>query len=110
MALIMNQDIQTNSVYKNDGYSEMQLYTDSSSLSKEDESIYKAFSQEASKYAANVSKKKYYDFKTKNKSFLQLYDDLYKMGIKNNKFFLRLYDTTLQGIDPYSPVLPKDIR
>lgn len=50
------------------------------------------------------------DFKTKNKSFLNLYNDLYKLGIKNNKFFLRIYDTDLIGVDPYNPILPLDMQ
>lgn len=56
------------------------------------------------------SRKRKYDFKTKNKSFLDVYQDLYKMGIKNNKFHLRIYDTSLIGIDPYSPMLPFDVQ
>lgn len=63
--------------------------------------------------AAKASMKKrkpIYDFKTKNKSFLNLYNDLYKLGIKNNKFFLKLYDKDLVGVDPYSPVLPLDMQ
>lgn len=63
--------------------------------------------------AAKMSMKKrkpIYDFKTKNKSFLNLYNDLYKLGIKNNKFFLKLYDKDLVGVDPYNPVLPIDMQ
>ena len=55
-------------------------------------------------------RKPYYDFKTKNKSFLNLYNDWYRMGIKNNKFHLKLYDTDLLGIDPYSPILPVEFQ
>lgn len=63
--------------------------------------------------AAKASMKKrkpIYDFKTKNKSFLNLYNDLYKLGIKNNKFFLKLYDKDLVGVDVYSPLLPLDMQ
>ncbi len=56
------------------------------------------------------SRKPHYDFKTRNKSFLELYSDLYKLGVKNNKFFLRIYDTSLIGVDPYAPKLPLDIQ
>jgi hypothetical protein len=56
------------------------------------------------------SRKPIYNFKTKNTSFLELYNDLYKMGIKNNKFFLKLYDTDLLGVDVYSPIMPKDLQ
>lgn len=54
--------------------------------------------------------KPFYDWKTKNKSFLKVYNELYQMGIKNNKFFLRLIDRSLQGIDPYTPLLPVEIQ
>lgn len=50
--------------------------------------------------------KKSYDFKTKNKSFLELYRDLHSLGIKNNKFFLVIYDRSLIGVDPFSEALP----
>lgn len=56
------------------------------------------------------SRKPIYDWKTKNKSFLKMYDILYKMGIQNNKFFLRLYDRDLLGIDPYFPGLPLELQ
>ena len=46
-----------------------------------------------------------YDTKTKNKSFLRMSVVLRNKGIKNNKFFLRLYDESLQGVDPYSKEL-----
>lgn len=45
-----------------------------------------------------------YDTETKNISFLQVAQDLRRLGIKNNMFFLKLYDKTLQGIDPHGPV------
>ncbi len=58
-----------------------------------------------------LSKKKpIYDFKTKNKSFLNLYNDLYKLGIVNNKFFLILYDKDLIGVDPYQRIMPLDLQ
>ena len=46
----------------------------------------------------------FYDTETKNLSFLQVAADLKKLGIKNNMFFLRLYDKGLQGIDPHGPI------
>lgn len=46
----------------------------------------------------------FYDWETTNLSFLQVASDLNKLGIKNNTFFLRLYDTGLQGIDPHGPI------
>ena len=110
MAQILNKEVDYTVVYNNDTYSETQMLNDASTMSSEDETIYKAFATQASDYAKRASKKKFYDFKTKNTSFLDLYQDLHKLGVKNNKFFLRLYDTDLQGVDPYSPVLPKDLQ
>ena len=37
---------------------------------------------------------------TKNQSFLKMHYILREMGIKNNLFFLQLYDETLADIDP----------
>lgn len=45
-----------------------------------------------------------YDWETTNLSFLQVASDLKKLGIKNNTFFLRLYDKGLKGIDPHGPI------
>lgn len=41
------------------------------------------------------------DVKTKNISFLQTSQDLKTLGIKNNKFFLAIYDRSLIGVDPF---------
>lgn len=49
-----------------------------------------------------------YDIYTKNISFLSVSRDLKILGIKNNKFFLKLYDTSLIGVDPYSPNLTNE--
>lgn len=51
-----------------------------------------------------------YDFNTKNKSFLNLYRDYVNLGIKNNKFFLAIIDTTLIGVDPYDKTLPVETK
>lgn len=40
-----------------------------------------------------------------NLSFLRTSKDLYTLGIKNYRFMLKLYDTELLNIDPYSPTL-----
>jgi len=40
------------------------------------------------------------DAQTDNKSFKRMYKILKALGIKNNKFFLKLYDKTLQGVNP----------
>lgn len=108
---ILNADFQNSPViYDDEKISLEQMSVDNSSMTHEDETIYKTFAKSATDYAKKASKKKFYDFKTKNKSFLDLYQDLYRLGVKNNKFFLRLYDPDLQGIDPYSPVLPKETQ
>ena len=49
-----------------------------------------------------------YDITTTNLSFIQTAKDLSQLGIKNNKFFLRLYDPRLVGVDPFSPVLTQE--
>ena len=51
-----------------------------------------------------------YDWKTTNQSFIELHNDLRRLGIKNNKFFLKLYDRDLLGVDPYSPTLPLETQ
>lgn len=50
------------------------------------------------------------DWSTKNKSFIALSKDLDMLGIQNNTFFLILFDKTLQGIDPYDPILPIETK
>lgn len=45
------------------------------------------------------------DTLTSNTSFVRMHVMLVNMGIKNNKFFLALYDTNLIGVDPFSPDL-----
>lgn len=55
-----------------------------------------------------MAKKFIYDIQTKNISFLQTAKDLKSLGIKNNMFFLRLYDPSLRGVDPYSQHLSDD--
>jgi len=49
-----------------------------------------------------------YDLETKNLSFLQTAKDLHVLGIKNNVFFLKLYDKSLKKVDPHSPFLTDD--
>lgn len=51
----------------------------------------------------------FYDWETKNISFLQVAEDLRKLGVKNNIFFLRLYDRSLQGIDPHGPIMTDEL-
>lgn len=51
-----------------------------------------------------------YDMKTKNDSFKLMSYNLKTKGVKNNKFFLALYDEGLSGIDPFDEDLPLDIK
>lgn len=55
-----------------------------------------------------MARKFIYHLDTKNISFLQTARDLKVLGIKNNMFFLRLYDPDLRNVDPYSPFLPQE--
>lgn len=52
----------------------------------------------------------YYDTETKNGSFIKLHYSLKQLGIKNNKFFLKIYDRSLIGVDPYAQNLPTEIK
>lgn len=45
------------------------------------------------------------DFSTKNPSFIETHEELKAVGIKNNAFFLKLYDESLKGIDPYDSAI-----
>lgn len=57
-----------------------------------------------------MSKRKTYilDTKTRNISFLQVVVDLRKVGVENNMFFLRLYDESLQRVNPFSENLTEE--
>ena len=47
----------------------------------------------------------YYQMETSNKSFLEMHYFLKAKGIRNNKFFLILYDRDLAGVNPRDPNL-----
>ena len=47
----------------------------------------------------------YYDFDTRNKSFLEMHHYLKSIGVENNKFMLTITDGYLVGVDPYDPSL-----
>ena len=49
-----------------------------------------------------------YDVNTRNISFIQTAVDLKRRGIKNNMFFLKIYDRSLIGVDPFSVELTQD--
>lgn len=44
-----------------------------------------------------------YDFKTTNKSFIEVHLQLKMLGVNNNAFHLLLLNPLLQGIDPHDP-------
>ena len=50
-----------------------------------------------------------YDVNTTNLSFLQTASDLKRLGIKNNMFFLKLYDRSLLGVNPFAPNLSNEL-
>ena len=110
MATILNPNIDNQRFYdsekefvSNDMYS-----NETGGMSKELEGNLTKLSEAAK---TTLGKRKAtYDFKTKNKSFLNLYNDLYKLGIKNNKFFLKIYDRDLIGVDVYNQILPIDLQ
>ena len=56
-----------------------------------------------------MARKFIYDVNTSNISFVQTAVDLKKLGIKNNMFFLKLYDPALRGVDPYDPDISNDM-
>lgn len=47
----------------------------------------------------------YYQMSTTNQSFIDMHYYLKHKGIKNNRFFLALYDPDLAGVDPRDPNL-----
>lgn len=55
-----------------------------------------------------TSRKYLLDTETRNLSFIQTAVDLKRLGIKNNMFFLALYDPSLRNVDPYDPRLTTD--
>ena len=46
-----------------------------------------------------------FDTQTKNRSFVEVHEQLKMLGVKNNKFHLILLNPLLQGVDPYDPNL-----
>lgn len=51
-----------------------------------------------------------YDYDTKNTSFFNMHVLLKKLGIKNHNEHLQLFDPTLRGVDPYSPLLTNEVK
>lgn len=54
--------------------------------------------------------KRYYDFNTKNISALNLHVLLKKLGVKNNKEHLQIFNPTLIGVDPHDPLLKDSVK
>lgn len=52
----------------------------------------------------------YYQMETTNQSFIDMHYFLKQKGIKNNAFFLILYDRGLAGVDPRDPSLDKAMK
>lgn len=52
----------------------------------------------------------YYESNSPNKSFMKMHYFLKTKGIKNNKFFLLIYDAGLIGVNPRDPNLPVQMK
>ena len=52
----------------------------------------------------------YYQDSTTNQSFMKMHYFLKAKGIKNNKFFLLIYDAGLMGVDPRDPNLSPQMK
>ncbi|QXN67896.1 hypothetical protein FPHOBKDP_00142 [Listeria phage LPJP1] len=65
---------------------------------------------ELKKNITSKNKKLFYDFNTNNQSFLELAIELKRLGIRNNKLHLVLYDKSLSGVDPYDPNLTDNVK
>jgi hypothetical protein len=51
-----------------------------------------------------------YDLKTTNTSFLKMAKELRDKKVKNWNFMLKLYDSKLQGVDPYDENLSVEMQ
>ena len=50
------------------------------------------------------------DYKTSNKSFLEMADKYAQMGVRNALCILALHNPALQGVDPFDPTLPSEVK
>lgn len=57
-----------------------------------------------------VTRKVYYQLNTKNVSFIKVCKLLKDLGIKKNRFHLKLYDKDLMGVDPHDPNLSVEMK
>lgn len=110
MSNILNEDFQTRRIYdKEKDYVDDDLRSNNAGgMSNEIESNMSTLATMAKKSTKQITAT--YDWKTKNTSFLNLYNDLYRLGIKNNKFFLKIYDRDLIGLDLSNPFIPLDLQ
>lgn len=53
---------------------------------------------------------RFYDFQTKNQSAINLHVLFKKIGLKNNKEHLQIFDPTLIGVDPWDPLLKDNVK
>lgn len=118
MAYITNLEQDTRPIYRefgnslsddNDDYNKVPLLEGDSGYLNPDVEKNIAAVYEKSK-ERKKSLRPIYDWKTKNKTFIEVHMDLKRLGIKNNKFFLILFDPDLQGVDPYAPLIPLDLQ
>ena len=68
-------------------------------------SEYMVISQQP-QYVAKIT----YHMSTTNQSFLDIHYYLKERGIKNNAFFLAIFDTDLIGVNPRDPRLPFEYK
>lgn len=60
--------------------------------------------------AKKIKRKRYFDYKTENTSFIKVAQELKNNGIKNYMFHLEVYDPKLIGVDPYDPNLSMEMK
>lgn len=58
----------------------------------------------------HITRKVHYQLNTKNTSFIKICKLLKDLGIKNNKFHLKLYDKDLMNVDPYDSNLSCEMK
>ena len=120
MATIINSNIDTNIFHdyhpshfdtQHKHVPIMNLGSDAGNMPEQLEQAMTKVIEVGRKTVSKVSKKKkLYQWNTKNKSFIEVHNDLKKLGVENNKFFLRIYDEALMDIDPYALILPVEIQ
>lgn len=72
---------------------------------KQQQTLYTVYNQQQPRVQVNYNNI-YFQFNTKNQSFLDMHQYLKLRGIRNNAFMLMLYDPDLANINPRDPNLP----